>query len=264
LTKLRNSGTTTMTTTTTTTPLEDLDLLLERLDQEYAWQYPEQETDGTNEDGDDDDGKRGEANSLSTFWFEHRDVLEPIFTKLVARYIVFESQVTRHHPGTDRHGQPVTTSYRPLDAVARFHLGNGAQFFRINVAANLMEEEEEEENSPPTPHNVKPYYHDSPESSVSSRRIHHRSPGSSHLSWQQSWGIMVNYRYNLSWLPQNQQHYKDRERRSSTTDGQGEAKGLIPVSRHIVPWIPSQLAPMAIWEQSPTSTTPSGTTGYHN
>jgi Malonyl-CoA decarboxylase C-terminal domain len=257
LTKLRNGATTTgMTSTTTTTSLEDLDLLLQRLDQEYLLQHSEQEIDGTNDE---------ETNSLSTFWSEHRHVLDPIFSKLVARYIVLETQVTQHPPGTDRHGQLATTSGRPLDAVARFHLGNGAQFFRINIAANLMEEEEEEDVPPPS-HDDKPlsqYHSDSLERNVSTRHIHRRSPGSSHLSWQQSWGIMVNYRYNLSWLPQNQQHYKECGRHS-TTEGESEAKGRIPVSRHIVPWIPPQLATMAIWEQNPTSTARSGTTAFNH
>ena len=51
---------------------------------------------------------------------EHMAVLEPILSKLAARYIFLEK-----HRG------------KPLDGVARFHLGNGAKVHRVNFGADL-------------------------------------------------------------------------------------------------------------------------------
>jgi malonyl-CoA decarboxylase len=52
---------------------------------------------------------------------------------------------------------------KPLDAVARFHIGNGAQLYRVNVGADL-----------------------------------------SSKGWRNSFGCMVNYRYVLDDIHQNQ------------------------------------------------------------
>jgi malonyl-CoA decarboxylase len=56
-------------------------------------------------------------------WHEHpelRDALAPVLTRLAARYLVNEKEAGR-----------------PLDAVARFHLGNGARLERVNWMADV-------------------------------------------------------------------------------------------------------------------------------
>jgi malonyl-CoA decarboxylase len=76
--------------------------------------------------------------------------LEPILVKLAARYLIQE-----------KHRR------KPLDGVARFHVGNGAQVFRINWAADL-----------------------------------------SRKGWHNSFGLMVNYRYDLETVQENQAKYE--------------------------------------------------------
>jgi malonyl-CoA decarboxylase len=77
--------------------------------------------------------------------------MEPILVKLVARYLLRE-----------KHRR------KPLDGVARFHVGNGAQVFRINWAADL-----------------------------------------SRKGWLNSFGVMVNYRYELETVQENQAKYEE-------------------------------------------------------
>ena len=77
-------------------------------------------------------------------------VLRPILMKLAARYLVLEK-----HRG------------KPLDGVGRFHIGNGAEVFRINYGADL-----------------------------------------SRKGVQNSFGMMVNYRYDLSALATNQHQFE--------------------------------------------------------
>jgi malonyl-CoA decarboxylase len=88
--------------------------------------------------------------------------MEPILVKLAARYLLLE-----------KHRR------KPLDGVARFHVGNGAQVFRINWAADL-----------------------------------------SRKGWLNSFGVMVNYRYELETVQENQAKY--------------EADYHIPIGRHVL------------------------------
>ena len=81
---------------------------------------------------------------------EHMAVLEPILSKLAARYIFLEK-----HRG------------KPLDGVARFHLGNGAMVHRINFGADL-----------------------------------------SRKGIQNSFGIMVNYLYDLNSVGENRRDFE--------------------------------------------------------
>jgi hypothetical protein len=77
-------------------------------------------------------------------------LLRGILAKLAARYLVTE-----------------THRRKPLDGVARFHVGNGAILHRINVNADT-----------------------------------------SRKGWHNSFGIMVNYRYDLEQLPTNVTQYE--------------------------------------------------------
>jgi malonyl-CoA decarboxylase len=88
--------------------------------------------------------------------------MEPILVKLAARYLLRE-----------KHRR------KPLDGVARFHVGNGAQVFRINWAADL-----------------------------------------SRKGWHNSFGVMVNYRYDLETIQENQAQY--------------EADYQIPIGQHVL------------------------------
>jgi malonyl-CoA decarboxylase len=88
--------------------------------------------------------------------------MEPILVKLAARYLLRE-----------KHRR------KPLDGVARFHVGNGAQLFRINWAADL-----------------------------------------SRKGWLNSFGVMVNYRYELETVQENQAKY--------------EAGYHIPIGKHVL------------------------------
>jgi malonyl-CoA decarboxylase len=88
--------------------------------------------------------------------------MEPILVKLAARYLLRE-----------KHRR------KPLDGVARFHVGNGAQVFRINWAADL-----------------------------------------SRKGWLNSFGVMVNYRYYLESVQENQAKY--------------EADYHIPIGKHVL------------------------------
>jgi hypothetical protein len=76
--------------------------------------------------------------------------LETLLMKLAARYLVHE----KHHG-------------KPLDGVAKFHCGNGAEMYQLNYRAD-----------------------------------------ESRKGWQNSLGIMVNYRYELSKVSQNQLQYE--------------------------------------------------------
>lgn len=76
--------------------------------------------------------------------------IQPVLTKLATRYIVLEK-----HRG------------KPLDRVARFHLGNGASVHRINFGADL-----------------------------------------SRKGIQNSFGMMVNYRYDLDAVAENQKKFE--------------------------------------------------------
>jgi malonyl-CoA decarboxylase len=88
--------------------------------------------------------------------------MEPVLVKLAARYLLRE-----------KHRR------KPLDGVARFHVGNGAQVFRINWAADL-----------------------------------------SRKGWHSSFGVMVNYRYDLETVQENQAKY--------------EADYHIPIGKHVL------------------------------
>ena len=206
-------------TTTNRRRNKALQLLLVRLDREYNRQHLQQPQDSN-------DGVPPRVKK-SLLWHKYWDILEPIFSKLVARYIVLESKTTiTTVDGTSHMG-------RPLDGVARFHLGNGAQFFRINVAANLNDDENHSNND---------WSENGNEGDETSR-----SRDSIHLAWKQSFGIMVNYRYNLAQLAENQQHYQQEGDKGDSKSGLSH--GRIPVSRHIAPWIPTHLSPTAIWVQ---------------
>ena len=194
---------------TTMTHVDALSLLLERLDQEYMLQqeealrhdqkYPSQP-----------DGYEDDTADIARLWNTHEDVLDPIFKKLVARYILMETKKSSS-----------SNKIRPYDGVAGFHLGNGAQFYRINPAANLF---------PRTINAARPYYH---------------NQNSSRLSWVQSWGIMVNYRYRLPLLVKNQEHFKQQHASNSNR----RSHRRIPVSKHIISLVPSNLADTTIWVQ---------------
>jgi malonyl-CoA decarboxylase len=102
---------------------------------------------------------------------EHIAILRPILTKLAARYILLEK-----HRG------------KPLDGVARFHLGNGAIVHRINFGADL-----------------------------------------SRKGIQNSFGIMMNYRYDLDALEDNQRAF--------------EASYYIQASGDVIQLLPSESFP---------------------
>lgn len=108
---------------------------------------------------------------------EQLAALQPILTKLAARYIVLEK-----HRG------------KPLDGVARFHLGNGAMVHRINFGADL-----------------------------------------SRKGIQNSFGIMMNYRYDLNEIEDNQRAFEasyhiqvssDVLKLLPSDDGRGHSKKL--------------------------------------
>jgi hypothetical protein len=91
---------------------------------------------------------------------EHLAVLQPILTKLAARYIFLEK-----HRG------------KPLDGVARFHLGNGAMVHRINFGADL-----------------------------------------SRKGIQNSFGIMVNYLYDLNVVADNRREFEQTYQIQASSD----------------------------------------------
>jgi malonyl-CoA decarboxylase len=82
---------------------------------------------------------------------EHGDVLAPILVSLAARYLVHE-----------KHRR------KPLCAVARFHVSNGARVYQIHAMADP-----------------------------------------SRKGWQNSYGLMVNYQYELPYLIERQSQYED-------------------------------------------------------
>mmetsp|Transcript_5967 Transcript_5967/g.9021 ORF Transcript_5967/g.9021 Transcript_5967/m.9021 type:complete len:552 (+) Transcript_5967:72-1727(+) len=93
-----------------------------------------------------------EENALSTQQ-QHQDtqtIIRPILMKLACRYLLLEK-----HRG------------RPLDAVTRFHVGNGALVHRLNFAADLTRK-----------------------------------------GLKSSYGIMVNYRYDLDQVEEKQKLYE--------------------------------------------------------
>ena len=194
---------------TPVTHIDALSLVLERLDQEYMLQqeealrhdqkYPSQP-----------DGYEDDTADISRLWDTYEDVLDPIFKKLVARYILMETKTSSS-----------SNKIRPYDGVAGFHLGNGAQLYRINPAANLF---------PRTMNVARPYYH---------------NQNSSRLSWMQSWGIMVNYRYRLPLLVKNQEHFKQQH--GSNLNRRCHRR--IPVSKHIISLVPPNLVDTTIWVQ---------------
>jgi malonyl-CoA decarboxylase len=94
------------------------------------------------------------------------DVVKETLSRLVARYLCVE-----------KHRR------KPLDAVAGFHVSNGAQVYRVNFAADL-----------------------------------------SRKGMQNSFGMMVNYRYNLTALAENQKEF--------------ERDFCIPVSPEVSKWLP--------------------------
>ena len=96
---------------------------------------------------------------------EHHDILRPIVSKLMARYLVLEKHRNK-----------------PLDPVARFHVGNGAEVWRLNYAADL-----------------------------------------SRNGMRNSFGGMVNYRYNLDSLVDNQRNH--------------ELAHLVPVHHQVSRWV---------------------------
>ena len=78
--------------------------------------------------------------------------------RLAAHYLVHEKQKASSNTINKR---------KPLNTVARFHVHNGAQVYRINAAADL-----------------------------------------SSTGWESSFGVMVNYRYDLDALQHNQERYE--------------------------------------------------------
>ena len=96
-------------------------------------------------------------------------MLETVLTRLVARYLVLE-----------KHRR------KPLDLVARFHLHNGAELYRINYMADT-----------------------------------------SRKGWHNSLGLMVNYRYNLAELEENQVKY-DKEDEIQVRE---EVRNLLPKTK---------------------------------
>ncbi len=81
-------------------------------------------------------------------------VLKPILLRVAARYICLE----KHHG-------------KPIDAVARFHVGNGAQVYRLNYLADA------------------------------SRKGFHNS-----------FGLMINYKYNLQTITRHKSEYEKENR----------------------------------------------------
>jgi hypothetical protein len=79
------------------------------------------------------------------------EIVEPILMKLTARYLLLE-----------KHRR------KPLDGVGRFHIGNGAEVFRINFAADF-----------------------------------------SRKGMLNSFGMMMNYQYNLPMLAENQKNFEE-------------------------------------------------------
>jgi malonyl-CoA decarboxylase len=105
---------------------------------------------------------------------DNTEIVEPILMKLTARYLVLE-----------KHRR------KPLDGVGRFHVGNGAEVFRVNFAADF-----------------------------------------SRKGLLNSFGMMVNYQYNLPILAENQKNFEETYHMS--------------VSPQVSQWI----APMANGERS--------------
>ena len=84
---------------------------------------------------------------------------------------------------------------RPLDSVARFHLGNGATVWRLNWPANTAPE-----------------------------------------AWRQSYGAMVNYRYEPDALERRHEDFvrrRTRRARRAAARGPAEGPGGVPNSRHV-------------------------------
>lgn len=94
--------------------------------------------------------------------------LEPILLKLAARYLFLE----KHHG-------------KPLDGVARFHIGNGAEMYRLNFMGDT-----------------------------------------SRKGWHNSFGLLINYRYDLEHLEANQARY--------------EKEFWIPVCEGVSKWLPPE------------------------
>jgi malonyl-CoA decarboxylase len=92
----------------------------------------------------------GGGSSTSSSSSNVQEVIRPILMKLASRYLLLEK-----HRG------------KPLDAVTRFHVGNGALVHRLNFAADLTRK-----------------------------------------GLKSSYGIMVNYRYDLDRLEENQKLYE--------------------------------------------------------
>eukprot|EP00934_Nitzschia_sp_Nitz4_P005724 Nitzschia sp. Nitz4//scaffold8_size234185//186865//190455//NITZ4_001288-RA/size234185-augustus-gene-0.276-mRNA-1//-1//CDS//3329559899//5714//frame0 len=92
----------------------------------------------------------GILNAIGNVNTEQLQAIKPVMVKLAARYIVMEK-----HRG------------KPLDGVARFHLGNGAYVHRLNHAADL-----------------------------------------SRKGIKNSYGMMVNYRYDLDLIKENQREFE--------------------------------------------------------
>jgi malonyl-CoA decarboxylase len=93
-------------------------------------------------------------------WNEQPEVVRSAMHRLAARYLLIEKHRNK-----------------PLDAVARFHIGNGAELYRINVGADL------------TP-----------------------------KGWRQSFGCMVNYRYVLEDVHENQRAFEQSHRVATSDD----------------------------------------------
>jgi malonyl-CoA decarboxylase len=93
-------------------------------------------------------------------WNEQPEVVRSVMHTLAARYLLIEKHRNK-----------------PLDAVARFHVGNGAEVYRINVGADL------------TP-----------------------------KGWRKSFGCMVNYRYVLEDVHENQREFEQSHRVATSDD----------------------------------------------
>jgi malonyl-CoA decarboxylase len=100
---------------------------------------------------------------------EHHNTLSPILSKLMARYLVVE----KHRK-------------RPLDPVTRFHVGNGAEVWRVNFDADP-----------------------------------------SRKGMRSSFGCMVNYRYDLDAIEENQRNF--------------ELSHTVPVHEQVSKWISSKV-----------------------
>jgi malonyl-CoA decarboxylase len=87
-------------------------------------------------------------------WNEQPEVVRSAMQTLAARYLLSEKHRNK-----------------PLDAVARFHIGNGAEVYRINAGADLLPK-----------------------------------------GWRQSFGCMVNYRYVLEDVHENQREFEQSHR----------------------------------------------------